>query len=334
VSGTISRTRVLLVCLGLVGLLVLTILVGLCVGSEFLSPWRLIEALLGRQPLDPAWQDVVFALRLPRLLLAALAGFGLALGGVIFQALLRNPLADPYVLGVSSGAAAGAVLLLTLGVTAGVWVTSAAFGGAILSLVLVLAVASAKRRLGPQTIILAGVIVAALGAAVVMMLISLSPAHRAHNIMFWLFGDLSAAGYARVALVAPVVILAGVLLYPVAHDLNLMAAGEETAAHLGVSVERTKWLLLIGVSILIGVIVSVSGIIGFVGLVVPHLVRLILGPDHRLLIPAAALGGASFLAAADTLARVVIAPIELPVGVIMAFVGAPFFLFLLARRRT
>lgn len=333
-SGAISRTRVLLICLGLVGLLALTILVGLCVGSEFLSPLRLIEALLGQRPLDPAWHDIVFALRLPRLLLAALAGFGLALGGVIFQALLRNPLADPYVLGVSSGAAAGAVLVLSLGATAGVWVTSAAFGGAILSLVLVLAVASSKRRLGPQTIILAGVIVAALGAAVVMMLISLSPSHRAHNIMFWLFGDLSAAGYARVAFVAPVVVLAGVLLYPMAHDLNLMAAGEETAAHLGVSVERTKWLLLIGVSILIGVIVSVSGIIGFVGLVVPHLVRLILGPDHRLLIPAAALGGASFLAAADTLARVVIAPIELPVGVIMAFVGAPFFLFLLTRRRT
>ncbi|MBU0515295.1 MAG: iron ABC transporter permease [Proteobacteria bacterium] len=332
-SGALSRTRVLLICLGLLALLAMVILVGLCVGSEFLSPLRLMEALLGGRPLDPAWHDVVFALRLPRLLLAALAGFGLALGGVIFQALLRNPLADPYVLGVSSGAAAGAVLVLSLGLTAGFWVTSAAFGGAILSLVLVLAVASPGRRLGPQTIILAGVIVAALGAAVVMMLISLSPSHRAHNIMFWLFGDLSAAGYARVAFVAPVVLLAGLLLYPVAHDLNLMAAGEETAAHLGVSVERIKWLLLVGVSVLIGVIVSVSGIIGFVGLVVPHLARMMTGPDHRLLIPAAALGGASFLAAADTLARVVIAPVELPVGVIMAFVGAPFFLFLLTRRR-
>jgi iron complex transport system permease protein len=333
VIGDVSRARVGLICLGLTGLLGLTLLAGLCLGSQTLSPWRVIQALLGLKSLDPAWREVVFDLRLPRLVLAAAAGFGLSLGGVVFQALLRNPLADPYVLGVSSGAAAGAVLLLSLGVAGWLWVTAAAFGGAIFSLVIVLAVASGRGRLGPQTIILAGVIVAALFSAVVMLLISLSPAHRAHNIMFWLFGDLSGAGFGRVLLVAPVVLIGGLLLYPAAHDLNLMAAGEESAASLGVAVERTKWLLLTGVSILIGVIVSVSGVIGFVGLVVPHLVRLALGPDHRLLIPAAALGGASFLAAADTIARVVIAPIELPVGVIMAFVGAPFFLFLLITRK-
>jgi iron complex transport system permease protein len=334
VTGTVSRLQVGFICLGLTGLLGLVLLAGLCLGSQTLSPWRLIQALLGLRDLDPAWHDVVFRLRLPRLLLAAVAGFGLSLGGVVFQALLRNPLADPYVLGVSSGAAAGAVLLLSLGVAGWMWVAGAAFAGAILSLVIVLAVASGRRRLGPQTIILAGVIVAALGAAVVMLLISLSPAHRAHNIIFWLFGDLSAAGFSRLLLVTPVVLIGGLLIYPAALDLNLMAAGEESAASLGVAVERTRWLLLVGVSILIGVIVSVSGVIGFVGLVVPHLVRLSLGPDHRLLIPAAALGGASFLAAADTMARVVIAPVELPVGVIMAFVGAPFFLFLLVTRKT
>ena len=333
-SLSVTAARVALICLGLLILLALVIMAAACVGQVTISPIRFIEALVGLARLDPGLAAVVFDVRLPRVLLAALAGMGLSMGGVVFQAILRNPLADPYILGVSSGAGAGAVLVLSLGVTGGMIVSVASFSGALLSLVLVLAVAAGRRRSGTRTIILAGVIVGALFSAMIMLMISLSPTNRLHNIMFWLFGDLSTVGYERVVWVAPIVVAGCAALYTFASDLNLLSMGDRSAAHMGVSVERVKLVLLTAVTLLVGVIVSVSGIIGFVGLVVPHLARLALGPDHRLLMPAAVLFGGTFLVAADTLARVVIAPAELPVGVIMAFVGAPFFLLLLMTRRT
>lgn len=275
---------------------------------------------------------ILFRIRLPRIILAASVGFALSLGGVVFQAILRNPLADPFILGVSSGAAFGAMvgIILGLGFSLGIPVT--AFMGTLLTLGLLMALG--RRRMGTEsaTILLTGVIINAFFTALIMFFISTTTDSRLHSMLFWLYGDLGQTRYSHLALCVPMVIIGGALLFAFSRNLNLLTAGEETARQLGVNVEQTKVVCLVTVSLLVGLVVSFSGLIGFVGLIVPHLVRMILGSDHRILIPAAALGGAVFLVAADTLARTVISPGELPVGVITAFLGAPFFLYLLKTR--
>ena len=280
---------------------------------------------------DPAGL-ILFKIRLPRIILAGLVGFALSLGGVVFQAILRNPLADPFILGVSSGSAFAAVLGIFFGFSFSFGVPVMSFCGALLTIYLVMTLGARKMGVESSTILLTGVIINAFFTAIIMFFISTSSDSRLHTMLFWLYGDLSQSQYAQLAIIAPAVIIASVVLYGFARDLNIITAGEENAMQLGVEVERTKKIGLLLVSLIMGIVVSFSGLIGFVGLIVPHLGRMAFGSDHRLLIPVASIGGAVFLIAADTLARTVISPSELPVGVITAFMGAPFFIILLKKR--
>jgi len=285
-------------------------------------------------------QLIVVGVRAPRIVLAAVVGFALAAAGTVMQGFFRNPMADPSIVGVSSGAALGAVAAITapalvtavtgpLGLPAGVGIQTAAFVGAILAAFLVYAISTEGGRTPVATLLLAGVAVQTfLGAIVSFLLIHSGRSIR--RAIYWLMGDLNSAAWDDVAVAAPVVIVLFVALLPFARDLNVLLLGEEDARTLGIEVERTKRVLLALGSVVTAAAVAVAGIIGFVGLVVPHVVRLVVGPDHRVLLPTSALAGAIFLVATDTIARSAAA--SLPVGVVTAAVGAPFFLFLLRSR--
>ena len=276
-------------------------------------------------------ETILFSIRLPRIIFAGIVGGALAAAGVVFQGLLRNPLADPYILGISGGAAVGALTALMLGILP-LGVSGSAFLGAIVTIVLVYGIAKTKNELQSTTLLLAGVIVNAFFSAVIMFLISTASDKSLHNAMFWLMGDLSLAEWREIALTGLFLLLGFMVIFTYARHLNLMAISEETAKQLGVNVEQTKIILLLAASLITGVAVSVSGIIGFVGLIVPHMMRILLGSDHRMLLPASILFGSSFLIVADTFARNLIAPAELPVGVITALCGAPYFIYLLRRK--
>lgn len=278
----------------------------------------------------------IIRLRLARILLAVVAGAGLSVAGVVFQALLRNPLADPYVLGVSSGAGLGATLAIVLGVgVLSTWTLPAmAFAGAIGTIFLVYTLArSAGGAVPVQTLLLSGVIVSAVLGSILMFIVSISPTENLHNVVWWLLGNLQIFDWSLLRVASIVVICGVVVSILFARDLNIMTLGEEPATHLGLSVEHTKRFFFLVASLMTGAIVAACGLIGFVGLIVPHSVRLVVGPDHRRLVPASALTGAIFLVLTDSFARTVIAPLEIPIGVVTAFLGGPFFLFLLRRRK-
>lgn len=277
---------------------------------------------------------IVAELRLPRALLAFLVGASLALSGAAFQALLRNPLADPYIVGTSAGAAVGTAVAIVL-VPCGLLLDRPliAFLGAVATMVVVYRLAVVGGRLPTETFLLSGVVVGTFLWALVSMLLLLAR-ERLQEVIYWLMGDFSTAGYAEIRLALPYMVLGVVALLLLAHPLNLMTLGEESAFHLGVPVERLKLAVVAVASLLTAAAVSVSGLIGFVGLVVPHVVRSLTGSDHRFMLPAAALGGGTFLVLADTLSRSLLSGgQELPVGVVTALCGAPFFLALLKRRR-
>ena len=277
---------------------------------------------------------IVLEIRLPRALLAALVGAGLATAGALLQALLQNPLADPYVLGISGGAALGGVLALALG--GGAWlglvsVPLVAFAGALAASLLLYAIAGAGGRAPSHSLLLTGVVFNAFASSLIVFATSAADLARVAGVFLWLIGSIRLVPPALLAAVATLFGVGLAIALRFAFQLNLVAQGDETAAHLGVDVPRVRRWVFAGTALMIGASVAVSGLIGFVGLIVPHLVRLAFGADHRLLVPASALGGAAFLVAADTLARVVLAPTELPVGALTALVGGPLFLVLLRR---
>jgi iron complex transport system permease protein len=278
-------------------------------------------------------ETIIWEIRFPRVLLAFGVGGALAISGAAFQGLLRNPLADPYTLGVSSGAALGAVLVIFFHINMFGFFTLPIFAilGGLAALVLVFWLTRlSKRRSAIETLVLAGIIISAFIGSVISLLIALS-GEELRGILYWLFGSVAMRGWPYVGLLVPF-LAAGVLLLFIHHrELNALAFGEEAAHHLGVDVKRKRTMILIGASLLSGAAVAVSGTIGFVGLVIPHLVRLLVGPDHKHVLPLSVLVGGSFLMVADMIARTVIAPQELPVGVITALVGAPVFAFLLLR---
>ncbi len=313
-------------------LLAAAIVLGVRFGSVPVSTSRVLAALAGRG--DPIDRDIVLRIRLPRVLLAMLVGGGLAIAGATFQALLRNPLAEPYILGISGGASVGAVLVLALGwAAAGSWTLPlAAFAGAVLAIVLVFRVATATgRAMDVRVLLLAGVVVAAFFSACIAFILAVSPARTVQSAVLWIMGSLASASWGSVALTAAYTLPAALLLIGLARPLNLMAIGEETAHYLGADVEGVKRVSL-GVAALVTASgVAVAGVIGFVGLVVPHAVRLLVGSDHRALLPLSFLAGAVFLTLADLVARLALAPTEIPIGVVTAFVGVPFFLALLRR---
>jgi len=328
----LNPTGVLLATLGMGMVLLAVAGISMLMGTLDIGLAQALALVTGRGEVSEQTRLILSEIRLPRILLAALVGYALALGGVVFQAVLRNPLADPFVLGVSSGSAFGAVLGIALGLGFGFGVPALSFAGALLAVFLLLALGIKAIATESSTILLTGVVINAFFTAIIMFLLSVTTDAKLHAMLFWLYGDLSQPDYHQLSLIAPVLLAASLILYGFSYHLNLLTLGEHTAMRLGMEVVRAKLVLLILVSLMVGIVVAFSGIIGFVGLIVPHLVRMAFGPDHRLLIPLAALGGAAFLVAADTLARTLVAPTELPVGVISAFLGAPFFIFLLRAR--
>jgi iron complex transport system permease protein len=302
----------------------------LAAGPLALSPRQILGVLLDR-PEGGTVRAVVLQIRLPRALLAALVGAALGSAGGAFQAVLRNPLADPYILGVSGGAGLGAVTALTLGLHSPLALPAAAFVGAMGSLAAVYWVARAHRS-SPHTLILAGVMIGSLASALLLFLLWIAPTDPMRTAIFWLAGDLSAADPSWLGPAALWSGAAFLLLWRQAPALDLFTQGEEAAADLGLNVGRARLAILAAAGALTATAVALSGLVGFVGLVIPHAVRLLWGPGHRRLLPASALLGAAFLVGADALARTVLAPAELPVGVVTALLGAPCFLYLLRRR--
>ena len=278
---------------------------------------------------------IFLQVRLPRVLMGFLVGSALAAVGVTLQALLRNPLADPYVLGVSSGAALGASLAMLLGVGATVLLFPLlplfGFGGGLVALILIYRLAQTQGRLPLHSLLLAGVILNAILTALIMFITSIMEPNRSAGLMAWLMGSLAAPGYPALAVIAMYVACVSAVLMRNAQVLNVLTQGEETARSLGIDTERVKKQLYVLTALVTGAVVSVSGMIGFVGMVVPHAVRMMIGADYRLLLPASALVGGMFLVVSDTIARTMFAPAEIPVGIVTALAGGPFFLYLLLR---
>ncbi len=301
----------------------------LAVGSVATPPGAVLDALLGHA--DPRTADLVLQLRLPRALAAFAVGGLLAYAGVLMQVLLRNPLADPYVLGVSGGAAVGALSSLALGLGA-VAAHGNAFIGALASTLLVFALAHSRGGWTPTRLLLTGIVVAAGWSALIGLGLALAPDGRLRSMLFWLMGDLGYAEHPRAALAMLGLLL--LIALPFARELNVLARGAPEARALGVAVQPLTLAIYTLASLATAIAVTQGGSVGFVGLVVPHMLRLALGADHRLLLPGAVLAGGALLAAADALARTIAAPLMLPVGVVTAAIGVPLFLYLLNRTRS
>ncbi|MFC2022805.1 FecCD family ABC transporter permease [Chloroflexota bacterium] len=327
--------------IGLVLLLMVVIMVGLAVGSARVPLGSVGGILLSRLPLvdiTPDWTQgmemIVIDIRLPRVLLAGIVGAALAVAGTTYQGLFRNPLADPYLMGVAQGAALGAVagFFLPWSVAGFGLVPVLAFIGALAAVAVVYSVARVGKTLPVTTLILAGVALGSFLASITSYMMTIS-GEKLHGIFSWLVGSFSASGWEQVGMVIPYVVVGVGVIWLYARPLNIMQLDEEQAQQLGVDVERTKLVLLVAATLITAAAVCFVGTIGFVGIIVPHAVRLIWGPDHRFLLPLATFAGASFLILADIAARTVLAPTEIPVGVITAFVGAPFFLYLLRNKK-
>ena len=341
-SGGLSKPFIMA---GLIILLIVSMISAMVMGAVSIG-WKnvftiLLEALPFFEPASadevaPVYRDILLQIRVPRVLLAAAVGSSLAVAGAVFQGLFRNPMADPYVIGISSGAALGAVFAMLSGFSLALGGFGAvplfAFAGGITTIMLVYSMARVGRAVPVMTLLLAGIAVSAFLSALVSLLTYFA-GEKLHQVIFWMMGGLGGATWQQVRVMIPYALVGYICVSLFSRELNAMLLGEETASNLGVDTEKVKKILLAGASLLVAAAVSTSGIIGFVGLVVPHFVRLIAGPDHRFLIPASALLGGSLLIATDALARIVIAPSELPVGIITALIGAPMFVYLLKKRK-
>jgi len=326
-------------------LLLVSVMLGIFIGSVAIDPGSALKMLASKIPgikenISVTWEgsieDILLKVRIPRVLLALIVGASLSVSGAVFQSLLRNPLADPYLLGVSSGAALGAaIVILTslpfffLGIPV---VPFSAFAGALLSMFLVYGLAKTKGKLPMHTLLLSGVIINFSFSAVIMLLITISNKGLS-EVIVWMMGTLNNTNYELLPYIAPAALILMAVIYMFSNDLNIIAVGEESAVYLGVKTENVKkWLFILN-SLLTALAVSISGLIGFVGLIIPHIARMLVGPDHRILIPFSAICGGIFLVLSDTLCRSVISPSEIPTGVVTAILGGPFFLYLLKRKK-
>ena len=326
--------------IGLAILLVIVILGTAAIGSTDISLRAIGLMLINKLPfieLAPVWSEsaetIILNIRLPRIILAGLAGAALSVAGTTYQGLFRNPLADPYLIGVAQGAGLGAIIGFLLPIS---WHTGVipllAFAGAVLAVLIVSSIARVGRSLPMTTLILAGVALGAFLAAITSYLM-IASGEKLHSIVLWLLGTLSIANWWQVLMVTPYILIGVIVIWLYARPLNVMQLDEEQAQQLGINVERVKIVLLGAATLITAAAISFCGIIGFVGIIVPHAIRLIWGPDHRFLLPLATIAGAIFLILADTIARTVLAPTEVPIGVITAFIGAPFFLYLLRQKK-
>ncbi len=331
-----------LVIVILVGLLVASMALAVAVGVvriPYLDSLRVIVGKLipaiGKGAQAGPFEAIIWSIRMPRVLIAGLAGFALAVSGAAMQGLFKNPLASPGITGVSSGASLGAAIAILLGTQViNPWLVPAGgFIGALTAAVIVYALATQRGKTDGATLLLAGVAVSAFSSAVLSGLYQFTDDVVMREIIYWLMGNLTGKRWDHVATVGPIVLVGSVALMAFAAELNMLAAGEDDARAMGVNVERTKRWTLGLVAVVTGAAISVVGLIGFVGLIVPHTMRMIVGPDHKRLLPASGLLGATFLILCDLLARIIFAPVELQTGVVTAFFGVPFFLALLVRRR-
>jgi iron complex transport system permease protein len=290
---------------------------------------EILNVLLGKG--DEVNRRIILTLRLPRVIESALVGMGLSVVGAFFQGLLRNPMADPYVLGISSGAAFGATIAIIMGL--GIFgLSSMAFITALLTIFFVYTVSRTGSRLSMTTMLLAGIAISAFMSAIISLLMLLNH-DQFSRIVFWTMGGFGLVSWPQVIYSSPLILIGSFVMYAFSRDVNAILTGEESAEHLGVNAELVKKIILILGSLVTASCVSVGGIIGFVGLIVPHISRFIVGPDNRVLVPFSALFGASFLTFADLLARVILKPVEMPIGIITATFGGPFFLYLLVRSK-
>jgi iron complex transport system permease protein len=334
----LTLNKLLWICGLLLTVLFVVVVVALKVGAIPISiadlAVNLGRVIVGRGSQVPSdYRLIVFDLRLPRIVLGMLVGGALSVSGTGFQALLRNPLADPYVLGVSSGGAVGAIIALIVAPQIPLVTPLAAFLGAIATIAAVYFLGRRSGQLDSTTLLLAGIISASFLSAVISFLVTTLAGRDLRGIVFWLMGDLSTPLTESLHWVLLVGLILGVgAIYTTAADLNVITTGEREAVHLGVDVTRVKLVVYVSASLLTGLAVSVSGAIGYVGLLVPHAMRMLFGSDYRVLIPTSLIGGAIAVVAADTLARTVMKPTELPVGAVTAILGAPFFIYLLRRR--
>jgi len=310
---------------------VILIVFSTAIGSEHVSLDAILKIVTGRAAeVTPEERVIISGIRLPRVLMAVVVGAALSVAGAAYQALLRNPLADPYVLGVSTGGALGAIAATVFTESIQVSRPLAAFVGATLTIAVVYALGQSKRGGSTERLILAGVIVNALLSSAVIFMVTAASGIRQRSVLSWLIGDLS--GESRLLAPVSAFVITGILVVCFnSRSLNLMMTGEEDAVALGVEVPRVKVAVYLAASLITGAAVAVSGVIGFVGLIIPHAIRLAGGSDNRLVVPASALAGGGFLLVADTVARTVIAPRELHIGVITALIGAPAFIYLLRR---
>jgi iron complex transport system permease protein len=305
-------------------LLVIIVIATTAIGSTHIS---LTGALTESEKI------IIFQIRLPRIILAGLAGAALSVAGTTYQGLFRNPLADPYLIGVAQGAGLGAIIGFLL---PSAWqiatIPVLAFAGAVIAVLIVSSIARVGKSLPMTTLILAGVALGAfLGA--IMSYLMIASGEKLHSIVLWLLGTLSIANWSQVLMVTPYILIGIIVICLYARPLNVMQLDEEQAQQLGINVERVKIILLVAATLITAAAISFCGIIGFVGIIIPHAVRLIWGPDHRFLLPLSTVAGAIFLILADTAARTLLAPAEIPIGVITAFIGAPFFLYLLRQKK-
>lgn len=332
-TARLTRARAIRVLVILAALLVATVVLAALIGGVRLDFARILAF---GEPDNPD-AVIFFRARLPRVLLGAAVGGGLAAAGAALQALLRNSLASPDVIGVSGGASVGAIVVLGLGAGEGVggWllVPAAAFAGSIVAITAIVRLSTVRGRLNPYSLLLVGVIVNTVTSAAILLVSSMVESSRAQSVLFWLSGSLGQRSWPLVGVTWAYMLAATLVLWLKARPLNLLALGEEAARQLGTDVDGVRRVTFLAAAMAVGAAVSVSGVIGFVGLVVPHVLRLAIGSDQRLLVPASFLGGAVFLVAADTLARWLFAPVEIPVGVVTALCGGPFFIALLRREQ-
>jgi len=317
----------------MVFLLAITALLGITLGSTESSVGGIVRALFSNQSGDAMLRAIIWQIRLPRVLLAIAVGAALSVGGLVFQALLRNPLAEPYILGISGGSAIGAIIGIILGFSRFPGVSLMAFTGSIATLGLILLMSSGRNIIKKESLLLSGVMVNSFCAAVIMFLISLTQDARLHNIMFWLMGDLSQGTTSQAIWLMVILLPCFGIIFLFSNKMNLLLMGKDLAHTSGVNIRQISLILLVVTSFMVSATVSHCGLLGFVGLVIPHTLRLLLGADHRVLVPACILGGGSFLVLCDVLARTLPEQGEMPAGVITAMVGAPLFIYLLKRSK-
>lgn len=322
----LSIVSALLLCF-----LIAAVFFGISIGSTGSSVSESLGTLFHGKGEDTMSHTIIWQIRFPRVLLAILVGATLSLGGLVFQALLRNPLAEPYILGISSGSGIGAIIGILAGFSRFPGVSATAFAGSMGTLLLLFVMSSGQTMLKKDTLLLSGVMINAFCAALIMFLMSITQDSRLHNIIFWLMGDLSTADLYQVGILAAALIPAFILLFYLSNAMNLLLMGRELAQTMGLNIKVATLTLLVATSFMVSLTVSSCGPIGFVGLVMPHVLRLAFGPDHRVLVPACIFGGGTYMVLCDLLARTLPDQGEMPAGVITAMIGVPLFIILLKK---